>query len=91
MCHFTRLDTFDLKSLAESQQSDTEIEEYCDRLKAYTLPSGMKLLCDVSTVIPRPFVPEPKRKQVFDALHCIAHPGVKASCRLIKARTIGLR
>ncbi len=36
------------------------------------------LLCDWSTGIPRPLVPAYSRKAVFTAIHCLAHPGIRA-------------
>ena len=38
------------------------------------------LLCDTSTGHPRPLVPAAWRRQVFDAIHGLSHPGVKAWC-----------
>ena len=41
------------------------------------------ILCEVSTDVNHPFVPEKLRRQVFDALHCISHPGTRATQKLI--------
>ena len=41
------------------------------------------LLCDVSTGMQRPVVPMDFRRPVFDALHSISHPGIRASQRLL--------
>jgi Integrase zinc binding domain/Integrase core domain len=39
--------------------------------------------CDWSTGAARPLVPPPFREQVFQQLHGVAHPGIRASRRLI--------
>ena len=45
-------------------------------------------MCDMSTGTPRPYVPEPFRRVVFDTLHSLAHPGVRATQRLITAHYV---
>ena len=42
----------------------------------------------MSTGTPRPYVPEPIRRVVFDTLHSLAHPGVRATQRLVTARYV---
>jgi hypothetical protein len=32
---------------------------------------------------PRPFVPSPLRRQVFNSLHSLGHPGIKATAKLV--------
>ena len=46
------------------------------------------LLCDTSTGTPRPFVPENFRRTVFDSLHCLSHPGIRATQRLVTTRFV---
>jgi cleavage and polyadenylation specificity factor subunit 1 len=48
---------------------------------------GTCLLCDVSTGVPRPLVPM-QHREVFQAVHGLAHPGTRASRRLISARFV---
>ena len=48
--------------------------------------AGVLLLCDVSQGRPRPAVPACHRRQVFAAVHEVAHPGVRATRRLIARR-----
>lgn len=54
---------------------------------------GPALLCDVSTGRPRPVVPVAWRRRVFDSLHSLSHPGVRASVRLVSSKFVwpGLR
>jgi transposase InsO family protein len=49
---------------------------------------GARLLCDVSLGTARLVVPVVFRQAVFDAIHGIAHPGIRASKRLISARFV---
>ncbi len=44
---------------------------------------GTELLGDVSTGVFRPLVPAAFRNQVFSHLHCINHPGIRATRRLV--------
>jgi hypothetical protein len=41
---------------------------------------------DVSSGVMRQFVPKPLREEVFTAIHNLAHPGVRATRRLIASR-----
>ena len=49
---------------------------------------GIKILCDVSTGRPRPWIPEKFRRQVFDAVHGLAHPSRRSTARLMKEKFI---
>jgi hypothetical protein len=44
------------------------------------------VLVDVSSGVMRPIVPADFRRRIFDAVHSLAHPGVRASRRLIASR-----
>ncbi len=44
---------------------------------------GSSLLCDVSGGTVRPLVAQPCRRAVFQAIHSIAHPGVRATKRML--------
>ncbi|KAF0030341.1 hypothetical protein F2P81_017072 [Scophthalmus maximus] len=50
--------------------------------------AGTTLLCDVSTGSPRPIIPTGWRRQVFDAIRGLSHPGSKASQRLVAAKFV---
>lgn len=54
---------------------------------------GPVLLCDVSTGRPRPVVPLTWRRRVFELVHSLSHPGVRASVKLVAAKFVwpGLR
>ena len=72
-----RLDTLDLLS-----------PEFATCKFAY-LPvptADTQIICDTSTDAPRPLVPMTHRRVVFDTLHQLAHPGPKATVKLISDR-----
>ena len=50
--------------------------------------SNASLLCDVSTERPRPIVPISWRKQVFDEIHGLFHPPIRATHKLIASNFI---
>ena len=46
------------------------------------------IICDLSTGVPCPYVPSKFRRPVFDSLHSLAHPGVRASQKLLTIRYV---
>jgi hypothetical protein len=81
----------DLQSFASRQRGCVDTQRACQssslQVWDYEL-HGVKLLCDFTTGLPRPRVPREDRRQVFEAIHGIAHPGIRASKRLISARYV---
>jgi transposase InsO family protein len=49
---------------------------------------GSELLCDVARGATRPLAPSADRAAVFQAIHGVAHPGIRATRRLISARFV---
>jgi transposase InsO family protein len=49
---------------------------------------GVSVQCDTSAGTTRPLVPEANRHQVFAAVHGLAHPGTRATRRLLAARFV---
>jgi hypothetical protein len=47
---------------------------------------GQKLLVEVSSGIMRPVVPASFRRRIFEALHGLAHAGIRATRRMIASR-----
>lgn len=77
--------------LAKSQKQDEELKQLMksDRFtfKRITLPgTAMQVSCEMSTNSPRPFLPPQFRKQAYQAMHDLNHPGVRATRRLITTR-----
>ena len=87
-----RVDTpIDFKAMAEAQSTDPPPVDAVPSLTLSQVPvptCGATLLCDTSTGVPRPLVPPQFRQQVFDTLHTLSHPGVRATQRLITSRYV---
>lgn len=85
----------DFTALAEAQQSDNELQELLKvedtalQMQLINVPgTDVKLYCDVSTGRSRPFLPAQFRKQAFDNLHNLSHPGVRPTFRLVSKRFV---
>ncbi|KAG8171694.1 hypothetical protein JTE90_012613, partial [Oedothorax gibbosus] len=84
----------DFSTMAEEQIADPELAELLanpeSSLKLQHLETGknQKLYCDVSTGSLRPYVPKKLRRSVFEHLHNLSHPGIKASGKLIQQRYV---
>lgn len=83
------------KAMADAQVSDTGLISHLKddnsplKLKKLTMPNtDVELFCDVSTSRIRPYVPEAFRQEVFQAYHKLAHPGRKATVKLISDRFV---
>jgi cleavage and polyadenylation specificity factor subunit 1 len=81
------VDAFDLQAVAQLQTPEMQAE-FSHQLRELPLPSGGRVLCDVQRPHPRPVIPEPLRRMVFDEIHGLAHPGVLLTCRLLKDRFV---
>lgn len=83
-----------LETLAKAQATDPELSKLIEggsslRLeKLFVSGSRVPLYCDVSTPATRPFVPNFFRKQVFNTLHSLSHPGANASAKLVAERFV---
>ncbi|TNN10123.1 Pro-Pol polyprotein, partial [Schistosoma japonicum] len=65
----------------------TQNFEVVCRTQHIPIPSSdSTIVCDVSTGVSGPFVPAPSRKAVFQHLHSISHPGIRATAKLISER-----
>jgi len=81
----------DFAAIAAAQRTCGDTQEVISKsfLKIKFFPmTGKDLACDVSQVTARPVVPVSFRQQVFSSIHNIAHPGIRASKRLISARFV---
>lgn len=82
-----------LSSLAEAQALDDELPRlrYSTslRLEQVNFPDDdVTLWCDVSHNCTRIYVPSQLRRAVFDTLHSICHPGVRATQHLVTERYV---
>ncbi len=69
------------KSTLQASRSSSLLIRTCE-------VEGVSVLCDVSTERLRPLVPEPDRLVVFRSIHGVAHPGIRATCRMISVRFV---
>ena len=84
----------DFTEMAAAQSSDPDLQTTHSSLtlKEVPLPLSDKsiiiILCDISTGTPRPFVPLKFRRPVFDSLHSLSHPDIRATQKLITTRYV---
>lgn len=86
----------DYSAFAAAQQVDVEIIEMRTEknksslvLKLLTLPnSDAQVWCDVSHDMVRPLVPKSNRTAIMQRLHDIAHPGARATAKLVTSRFV---
>ncbi|CAH8622666.1 unnamed protein product [Dicrocoelium dendriticum] len=83
----------DLSAMTTAQLNDTDCQKVKQdsslRITPHPLPSSDgTILCGTSTGRPRPIVPKTFRRLVLDTLHNIAHPGIRATIKLISERYV---
>ncbi|GBN01400.1 Transposon Ty3-I Gag-Pol polyprotein, partial [Araneus ventricosus] len=85
----------DFSAMANAQASDEELQALLSKNELSLLlkplstdPTSSKLYCDIRNDIVRPFVPASFRKTVFQSLHNLSHPGIRATKRLIGQRFV---
>ena len=87
--------TVDFAAMAKTQATDPQIRALqsspSSTLVVEAVPlanSSTPLHCDTSTGTQRPLVPLAWRRTVFDSLHGLSHPGIRATQKLITARFV---
>ena len=87
--------TVDFAAMAKTQATDPQIRALqsspSSTLVVEAIPlanSDSPLYCDISTGTQRPLVSPAWRRTVFDSLHGLSHPGIRATQKLITARFI---
>ena len=82
----------DFQAMAKAQPTDKDLQTLqtsSNNIKFARVAMPMckdTLLCDTSTGTPRPYVPQQFRRTVFNSLHDLSHPGIRATQRLVTAR-----
>ena len=90
----TRPPVINVAEIAAAQKEDPEIKQFQGpnsslSLKELPIPaSDATILCDVSTGTPHPYVPSQFRQSIFNSLHYLQHPVVKATQHLINSRYV---
>ena len=82
----TRPPVIDFVEITAAQKEDPEIKQFQGpnsslSLKELPIPASDATI--LSTGTPRPYVPSQFRQLIFNSLHSLSHPGVKATQRLI--------
>ena len=88
----------DFIKVAEIQKNDITLQNLIKNpsktklnLKHVLIPNTDKLIvCDVSTGKNRPYLPEPFRKNTFETLHGLSHPGIRGTQKLFSDRFVWL-
>ena len=85
----------DFTAMAKAQALDPQIRSLQSApasplvVEGIPLPNATEpLLCDISTGSQRPLVPQQWRRTVFDSLHNLSHPGIRATQKLITSRFV---
>ena len=84
----------DYRAMATDQQNDRDVQNYrtaVSNLRLEDVPfenGAFTLLCDMSTGIARPIVPETWRKRVFDTFHSLSQPGARTTKKLISSKFV---
>ena len=80
--------------MAAAQVCDPELKQLPSTTTLLTLQnvpipnSDKTILCDVSQGYFRPVVPSSLRQEMFQKLHSLSHPGIKASRHLVAQRYV---
>ncbi|GBL54341.1 Pro-Pol polyprotein [Araneus ventricosus] len=85
----------DFSAMANAQTSDEELQALLSKNELSLLlkplstdPTSSELYCNIRNDIVRPYVPASFRKTVFQSLHNLSHPGIRATKRLIGQRFV---
>ena len=77
----------DWSTFATDQGTDPNIPLFATAITGlkidHVMVAGHSIVCDISSGLPRPLVPATWVQTVFDLIHSLSHPGVKASVRLV--------
>ena len=89
----------DFNDIAHAQQGDQELLDLqtgasSSSLQLKVIPlltagdSNASIICDVSTGVPHPFVPEKYRRPIFDLLHSLSHPSIRGTQHLVTSHYV---
>ncbi|GFO49327.1 Pol polyprotein [Plakobranchus ocellatus] len=82
----------DYDAMAKAQTEDKDVNAFPTAITGLRIMpfqiNNSTLLCDVSTGHPRPLVPRSFQRHVFATIHNLAHPGKKATVKLVSQRFV---
>jgi len=83
-------EAIDMEQLARTRRTAKDTARQTGlKLKKVPIPgTETGIYCDMKTKIPRPYITQIYRKQAFTSLHGLAHPGVKATIKLVTERYV---
>jgi len=82
------------ESLAAAQESEDDLRTLLVSTTALQLQeilipgTSVELYCVTSANKPRPYAPSPLRRQIFNSMHSLSHPGIKATVKLVSKRFV---
>lgn len=82
------------EDMAKAQKCDEELKNILSdaktslQLRRLNISPNVELYCDVSNDKVRPYVPANFRRIVFNSMHGLSHPGIRATQMLIKQRFV---
>jgi cleavage and polyadenylation specificity factor subunit 1 len=56
--------------------------------KTLVIGTSVELYCDTFAGKPRPYIPFPLRRQIFNSLHSLSHPEIKATAKVVSQRFV---
>ena len=80
--------------LAKAQETDLELQNILNngnvslKLTSVPISLNLNLWCNIENDKVKPFVPSEYRKAIFDSLHNLSHPGIRATKRLVLDRYV---
>lgn len=87
----------DYNAVHQSQSTDPELSSLLltksvtnslNLQKVCIQEAPIPLYCDISTGVPRPFIPKNHRSSIFRKIHGLSHPGRKATLELLQKRFV---
>lgn len=82
----------DFVTMAAAQRKDPELNQFLQSPETTSLQplymANSTIVCDISTQVARPYVPPAFCRNVFDSLHSLSHPGIRATQHLITSRYV---
>ncbi|KAK3752626.1 hypothetical protein RRG08_008769 [Elysia crispata] len=84
----------DYIAMARAQAASIDVQAYKTAFTCLEITNtrlneqGPELVCDVSRGRPRPIIPPDFRRTVFDVVHNLSHPGVKATVKMVSEKFV---
>lgn len=92
----TLTSTINLENIEKLQNEDEQMQhlmlsnDSSLQLKRVPFNANISIVCDISGDIIRPYIPPALRREIFDIFHLPAHPGGRATDRMIRKSYVWL-